>query len=301
MIEANKVRKKFGKTVALERVSLDIPTGSIYGLIGSNGAGKSTLLRMFAGILRPDRGTVTLDTQTVYEQPLVKQRCFTVSDEQYYFLGATPREMMRFYKKLYPNFQEKRWHTLMEQFRLSETKRLRSFSKGMRRQAALIAGVSAGVDYLFCDEAFDGLDPTARQAIKSVLIGDVAEREMTVVITSHNMQELENFCDRIGVLHQGHLLFSRYLDDVKEQIQKIQYVGGEQTPEMEHLLNGFDIIKKESRGQLNMVVVRGGSREVDARMRRAEPIYYERIPLTLEEIFLTEMEENGYDPSEIDV
>ncbi len=301
MIEANKVRKKFGKTVALERVSLDVPTGSIYGLIGSNGAGKSTLLRMFSGILRPDRGEITIDERIAYGQPEVKRRCFTVSDEQYHFLGATPQDMMRFYQKLYPMFQEERWHQLMEQFHLNETTRLRSFSKGMRRQAALIAGVSAGVEYLFCDEAFDGLDPSARQAIKSVLIGDVAEREMTVVITSHNMQELENFCDRIGVLHQGRLLFSRCLDDVKEQIQKIQYVGSEEMPEAEQLLNGFNIIKHESRGQLNLVVVRGGSREVDARMRRAEPVYYERIPLTLEEIFLTEMEENGYDPSEIDV
>ncbi len=301
MIEANKIRKKFGRTVALDRISLEVPSGSIYGLIGSNGAGKSTLLRMFSGILRPDRGLLTIDEKEVYEQPSVKQRCFTVSDEQHYFVGSTPREMMRFYQKLYPGFREERWHELMEQFHLSETTRLRSFSKGMQRQAALICGVSAGVDYLFCDEAFDGLDPSARQAIKSVLIGDVADRQMTVVITSHNLQELENFCDRIGVLHRGKLLFSRHLDDIKEQIQKIQYVGGERTPELEQLLLGFDLLKCESRGQLKTAVVRGGCREVDARMRTAEPIYYERIALTLEEIFLTEMEANGYDPSEIDV
>ncbi len=293
MIRAQAVHKSFGKIPALDSVTAEIRTGSIYGLIGSNGAGKSTFLRILAGILKPDSGTVTIEDQEVFENTEIKRRCFMISDEQFFFSGCTPREMKDYYKIIYPHFNEDRYRSLMNNFGLDERRKIRTFSKGMKKQVSIICAISSGADYLFCDETFDGLDPVARQAVKSLFAGDVAEYCATPVIASHNLRELEDFCDCIGLLHRGGILFSRDLDEMKLNIQKVQFIPGE-IPEQDiaRQLNVMDI---QHSGRLSTVTVRGGRKEVDAVFCAAQPIYYEMLPLSLEEIFIAETEVNGYD------
>ena len=293
MIRANAVHKSFGTIPALDSVTAEIKTGSIYGLIGSNGAGKSTFLRILAGILKPDSGTVTIEEQNVFENNEIKRRCFMISDEQYFFSGSTPAEMKDFYKMLYPQFDEKRYRTLMKHFGLDERRKLRTFSKGMKKQVSVICAVSSGADYLFCDETFDGLDPVARQAVKSLFAGDVAEFGMTPVIASHNLRELEDICDCIGLLHRGGILFSRDLDDMKLNLQRLQIIP-DAVP-AEQLLQGMDIMSVRNSGRMQTVTVRGSREEVEQRVRAGAPIYFELLPLSLEEIFIAETEVTGYD------
>ena len=297
MICAQAVSKSFEGHVALDSVTAEIKTGSIYGLIGSNGAGKSTFLRILAGILKPDSGTVTIDDQVVFENTAIKQHCFMISDEQYFFSGSTPKQMKDYYKTMYPNFDEERYHTLMEHFGLDERRKLRTFSKGMKKQVSVICAASSGADYLFCDETFDGLDPVARQAVKSIFAGDVAEFSATPVIASHNLRELEDFCDCIGLLHRGGILFSRDLDDMKMHIQKIQMLPDQISEEK--MLEGLEIIGKQYSGRMATVTVRCSRQEAEARMRAGQPLYYEILPLSLEEIFIAETEVNGYDAKKL--
>lgn len=293
MIRAQAVHKSFGSTPALDSVTAEIRTGSIYGLIGSNGAGKSTFLRILAGILRPDSGTVTIDDQTVFENTEIKRRCFTISDDQYFFSGSTPKEMKEYYKMIYPHFNEMRYRSLMNNFGLDERRKIRTFSKGMKKQVSIICAVSSGADYLFCDETFDGLDPVARQAVKSLFAGDVAEYCATPVIASHNLREIEDFCDCIGLLHRGGILFSRDLDEMKLNIQKVQLIPGQIT---EHqMLEGLDVMDIQHSGRMITVTLRGRWEGIDAKFRAARPLYYEMLPLSLEEIFIAETEVNGYD------
>lgn len=300
MIEVTKVRKRFGRMVALNRISMEIADGSIYGLIGANGAGKSTLMRTLSGILKPDRGMVRMDGESLFENTKQKRRCFMVSDEQYYFSGSTPREMMKYYAMLYPNFDIERCRALLSELRLEENVRLRLFSKGMRRQVYMAFAICAGTDYLFCDEAFDGLDPSSRQKIKKLLIGDVEERGMTVVLTSHNLQELENLVDCVGLLHNGALVFSSRVDDVRKQMQKIQYVS-ESPVEPKNLFRGLPLVKTETRGRLRTAVVRGTKEQAEACLNKVPMLFCEQLPLSLEEIFLTEMEVNGYESEEVGI
>lgn len=297
MICAQAVHKSFGKIPALDSVTAEIRTGSIYGLIGSNGAGKSTFLRILAGILKPDSGTVTIDEQNVFENAEIKRRCFMISDEQYFFSGCTPRDMKEYYRTIYPHFDVDRYRNLMKNFGLDETRKIRTFSKGMKKQVSIICAASSGADYLFCDETFDGLDPVARQAVKSIFAGDVAEFCATPVIASHNLRELEDFCDCIGLLHRGGILFSRDLDDMKLSIQKIQLIPDEISGEQ--MLRGLHVLTKHTSGRMWTVTVRGSRQEVEERMRAGNPIYYEIIPLSLEEIFIAETEVNGYDAKKL--
>lgn len=297
MIRAQAVHKSFGNIMALDSITAEIRTGSIYGLIGSNGAGKSTFLRILAGILKPDSGEVTIDDQTVFENPNIKSRCFMISDEQYFFSGCTPRDMKDYYKTIYPHFDEQRYKMLMKNFGLDERRKIRTFSKGMKKQVSVICAASSGADYLFCDETFDGLDPVARQAVKSIFAGDVAEFCATPVIASHNLRELEDFCDCIGLLHRGGILFSRDLDDMKLNIQKVQLIPDKTSGE--DMLKGLEVMSKQSSGRMWTVTVRGSQEEVDQRMRAGNPLYYEILPLSLEEIFIAETEVTGYDAKKL--
>ena len=293
MIRAQSVHKSFAGTPALDSVTAEIRTGSIYGLIGSNGAGKSTFLRILAGILRPDSGTVTIEEQPVFENPEIKQRCFMIADEPYFFSGCTPHDLKAYYRTIYPHFDVARFHSLMHSFGLDEHRKIRTFSKGMKKQVSVICAASSGADYLFCDETFDGLDPVARQAVKSLFAGDVAEFCATPVIASHNLRELEDFCDCIGLLHRGGILFSRDLDDMKLNIQKIQLIPGD-IPE-ETILRELEVMDKQRSGRMVTVTVRGGRAETEAQLRAASPLYFELLPLSLEEIFIAETEVQGYD------
>ena len=222
MIKTEHVTKHFGDVVALNTLNCQVPKGSIYGLIGSNGAGKSTLLRLIAGILKPTSGRCLLDNQLIYEQPATKQRIVLVPDAPAFLPQATLRMMIRFYQGVYLNFDRKALERLQKVFPLDPNKRLSSFSKGMQRQAALTLAIASKPDVLLLDEAFDGLDPVMRQALKHILTEEVVDRELTVIISSHNLRELEDFCDHVGLLHRGGLVFEEELNDVKLGLSRIQ-------------------------------------------------------------------------------
>lgn len=293
MIEAVKLTKRFDGRTAVDHIDAVIKEGYVFGLIGTNGAGKSTFLRLLAGVLRPDEGSVTIDGHEVFENTEAKRRFFYISDEPYFFGSATPADMMAFYRKVYRRFDTERFHRLMKSFGLEEGRRIQTFSKGMKKQVAVICGVCACTDYLLCDETFDGLDPVMRQAVKSIFAADMADRGLTPVIASHNLRELEDICDHVGLLHKGGILLSRDLDDMKLSIHKLQCVlKPGMVPED---LSGLSIVRKEQRGSLWTLTVRGTREEVEAVMRSVEPVFFECIPLSLEEIFISETEVAGYD------
>ena len=293
MIEAVNLTKRFEDITAVDHINAEIRDGSVFGLIGTNGAGKSTFLRLASGVLKPDEGSITIDGQEVFENRAAKKRFFYISDDQYFFSNSTPGEMMVYYGKIYPGFDRERFHRLMKAFGLDEKRKIRTFSKGMKKQVSVICGVCAGTDYLFCDETFDGLDPVMRQTVKSLFAADMEERNMTPIIASHNLRELEDICDHVGLLHKGGILLSRDLDEMKTTIHKVQCVLAEGTDET--ALNGLEIIRRESRGRLLTLTVRGEREAVEAAMQAAGTVFYELIPLSLEEIFISETEVAGYD------
>ena len=293
MIEAVNLTKRFDDIVAVDNINAQIRDGSVFGLIGTNGAGKSTFLRMAAGVLKPDGGTITIDGMEVFENEDAKRKFFYISDDQYFFSNSTPRDMMAYYKIVYPSFDKERFHGLMRSFDLDESRKINTFSKGMKKQVSVICGVCAGTDYLFCDETFDGLDPVMRQAVKSIFANDMEERQLTPIIASHNLRELEDICDHVGLLHKGGILLSRDLDEMKMSIHKVQSVLSEGMEPEE--LTGMEIIKTERRGRLLTLTVRGDLSRVEHVMQTANPVFYETIPLSLEEIFISETEVVGYD------
>ena len=293
MIETVNLTKRFEDVVAVDHVSAAIKDGYVFGLVGTNGAGKSTFLRMLSGVLKPDEGTVTIDGAPVYENEKAKLRFFYSSDDQHFPGNGTPRDMMAFYRKFYPAFDCGRYQKLLDSFGLPGNRKISTFSKGMKKQLSVLCGICAGTDYLFCDETFDGLDPVMRQTVKSLFANDMEERNMTPIIASHNLRELEDICDHVGLLHKGGILLSRDLDEMKTTIHKVQCVlaDGDQGES----LKGLEIMKKESRGRLLTLTVRGEREQVEAVMQAAEPVFYELIPLSLEEIFISETEVAGYD------
>lgn len=293
MIEARNLTKKFDDIMAVDHVNAKIRDGYVFGLIGTNGAGKSTFLRMASGILKPDEGYIQIDGEDVFENPKVKSRFFYISDEQYFFPNATPHEMMKYYKTIYPAFDDARCSKLLETFSLDKRRKISTFSKGMKKQLSVILGLCANTDYIFCDETFDGLDPVMRQAVKSLFANDMAERNLTPIIASHNLRELEDICDHVGLLHKGGILLSRELDDMKLNIHKIQCVLKPDRKAED--LKELDIVKIEYRGSLATITVRGTRDEIEAKMHGYEPLFFEMIPLSLEEIFISETEVAGYD------
>jgi len=293
MIEARNLTKKFDDIMAVDHVNAKIRDGYVFGLIGTNGAGKSTFLRMASGILKPDEGYIQIDGEDIFENPKVKGRFFYISDEQYFFPNATPQEMMKYYKTIYPAFDEVRCCKLLDTFSLDKRRKIATFSKGMKKQLSVLLGLCANTDYIFCDETFDGLDPVMRQAVKSLFASDMEERNLTPIIASHNLRELEDICDHVGLLHKGGILLSKDLDDMKLNIHKIQCVlkPGMKAEE----LTGLEIVKVEYRGSLATITVRGSREEIEKKMYGFEPLFFEMIPLSLEEIFISETEVAGYD------
>ena len=293
MIEAVNLTKRFDDIVAVDHINATIKDGSVFGLIGTNGAGKSTFLRLAGGVLKPDEGHITIDGHEVFENVTAKKRFFYISDEQFLFNNATPREMMQYYSKVYEKFDKDRFHRLMKNFGLDEKRKIHTFSKGMKKQVSVICGVCAGTDYLFCDETFDGLDPVMRQTVKSIFAADMEDRNLTPIIASHNLRELEDICDHVGLLHKGGILLSKDLDDMKLNIHKVQCVL---RPGMEpEDLAALDKLTIEKRGRLSTITVRGTRDEVEAVISSYEPVFFECIPLSLEEIFISETEVAGYD------
>ena len=285
--------KSFDKIVALQNAGTVIQKGSIFGLIGSNGAGKSTFLRLLAGIYRPDAGEILIDGQPVYENETLKQRIFYISDDQFFFPNSNMEEMARYFATIYEKFSYEQFYQLIEMFRLDPARKLSTFSKGMQKQAHIILALSCQPDFLFCDETFDGLDPVMRQTVKRLLAYAVVEHQMTPIIASHNLRELEDICDHIGLLHQGGVVFDRDLSSLQGDIHKVQCAFS--TAKTKEDFASLDVVTYDQRGNLSILVARGKAEDTDSAIMAMEPLYYELLPLTLEEIFITEMEVLGYD------
>ena len=294
MIEAKEITKSFGKIRAIDNVSLKIEDGKVFGLVGTNGAGKSTFLRMASGVLKPDKGSIEIDGRRVFENPGAKEDFFYISDETYFFSNATPNVMAQFYSRFYPNFSMTRFEKLMDDFSLEKKRKINTFSKGMKKQLSVVLGLSAMTKYMFCDETFDGLDPVMRQGVKSLFAGDIAERGFTPVIASHNLRELEDICDTVGLLHKGGMLLSEDLDSVKGDIHKLHCVLNDES-EVEALRKELDIVMEDKKGSLYTFTVRGNETEIMDKVQAHLPVFAEMLPLSLEEIFISETEVTGYD------
>lgn len=294
MIEAFNITKSFGNIKAIDNVSITISEGQVFGLIGTNGAGKSTFLRMAAGIIKPDEGNIQLDGREIYDNPVTKADFFYISDEQYFFINSTPDDMLHFYTAVYPAFNADRYAKLMDSFSLDRKRRINTFSKGIKKQLSIILGICAGTKYIYCDETFDGLDPVMRQAVKSLFAGEIAERKFTPVIASHNLRELEDICDYVGLLYQGGMILSEDLDSVKDEIHKVQCVFSDSAKEAE-LLKRLKILETEHRGSLLTFTARGSEEDILGVIREGNPIFLEVLPLSLEEIFISETGVEGYD------
>lgn len=293
MIEVKGISKSFGNTQAAKNIDLQIQDGNIFGMLGTNGAGKSTLLRMMAGILKPDEGEVFIDGENVFDNPKAKELFFYISDDQFYFPNATVKDLMEFYKVYYTNFDEKRFKKFLLRFGLNDSQKVRHYSKGMKKQLSILFGICAGTKYLLCDETFDGLDPVMRQGIKSIFAKEIDERGLTPVIASHNLRELEDICDHIGLLHKGGVLLSKDLEDLKGDLLKIQCVLPQECDEQ--LRNNLDIVKFERRGKLITMIVRGQKELSMSVVESMKPVYCEALTLSLEEVFICETEVVGYD------
>ena len=298
MIEVRDIVKEFDGFRALDGLDLTVPDGAVYGLVGPNGAGKSTILRHITGIYRPDSGTITVDGEAIYENPAVKARLSTIPDELYYFLSASTRDMMRFYRGFYPKFDAKRYEALKDIFTTVDEKRpIRRLSKGMQKQSAFWLSLCCRPDYLILDEPVDGLDPVMRRQVWSLLMGDVAEHGTTVLVSSHNLRELEDVCDHVGILSRGKVLVERSLSDLQGNVVKMQMVFQER--EMPQLPDDMQVLHVSQVGRIHTLIIRGTAEEITNRLAVYAPILMEALPLTLEEIFIYELGGEDYAVREI--
>lgn len=293
MIELKQVSKSYDGIEAVKEISLTIQDQNVFGMLGTNGAGKSTLLRLISGVLKPENGEILIDGEPVWENPEVKAKFFYISDDQFYFANATPMDMAQFYRNYYTEFDEKRFQKFLMKFNLDGKRKIQTFSKGMKKQLSILLGICTNVPYLLCDETFDGLDPVMRQGIKSLFAKEMDERGLTPVIASHNLRELEDICDHIGLLHKGGVLLSKELEELKCNLQKIQCVLPEGNDN--ELRRQLDILQFGRRGKLITMTVRGDSEEIIQKIEAFHPVYCEALPLSLEEIFISETEVVGYD------
>lgn len=294
MIEVSHISKSFDHKTAVDDVSVTIRESQVFGLLGMNGAGKSTTLRMLAGVLRPDTGSIRIDGEDVYRNKKAKNTLFFIADEPYFFSGASAYQMERYYKSIFPYFASDRFYGYLNSFDLDSRRRIATYSKGMRKQLIMLLGLCAGTKYLICDETFDGLDPVMRQCVKSIIRKEMEQRGLTTVIASHNLRELEDICDHVGLLHKGGVLLSRELAEMKCNIQKVQCVFRTETDALIGMQN-IDIIKKEKRGSLYTLTIRGKKEEILAHFSKVNTLFFELLPLTLEEIFISETEVAGVD------
>lgn len=294
MIELKTLDKTFQMIHASDHITATIPDGMAFGLIGSNGAGKSTLLRMISGILKPDEGEVLIDGESVFENPSVKSQICFLSNTPYFFPNADIQQMRNYYMLCYPSFNRKLFDSLTDRFNLDPKRKISSFSKGMKKQVSILLGLCSGTKYLLCDETFDGLDPVVRQAVKSLFAAEILNRDFTPIISSHNLRELEDFCDSIGLLHQGQLLLTQSLDQIKCSVCKLQCVISDPHKEQQ-FLSSIKILKMERSGSLLTLTLRGSHSDILSAVQTYDPVFAEVLPLTLEEIFISETEAAGYD------
>ena len=293
MIQVENVVKSFDGFRALDGLTMTVPTGAIYGLVGPNGAGKSTILRHITGVYQQDSGVVLCDGETIYENPAVKEKIACIPDELYYFESASVRDMARFYKGVYPKFDSERYQKLKEIFHTVDEKRpIRRLSKGMQKQAAFWLAMCCRPKYLILDEPVDGLDPVMRRQVWSLLMSDVAQDGTTVLVSSHNLRELEDVCDHVGILSHGKVLVERSLSDLQENLVKMQVVF--QTRELPQLPEDMEVLNVQQVGRIHTLIVRGRADEVTNRLAVYSPILMDALPLTLEEIFIYELGGEDY-------
>lgn len=293
MIQVNHVVKSFEGFKALDGLDMHVKGGSIYGLVGPNGAGKSTIIRHITGIYRPDSGSVVVDGVPVYENPQVKSRIAWIPDELYYFVSASTRDMMKFYRGIYPQFDDKRYQALREAFpEVDEKAPIRRLSKGMQKQSAFWLALCCNPDILVLDEPVDGLDPVMRRQVWSLLMNDVSQRGTTVLVSSHNLRELEDVCDHVGILSHGKVLLERSLSELQDNILKMQVVF--QEPEMPKMPEEMNVLHVTKVGRIYTLIIRGNMEEIKAQIATYNPILMEALPLSLEEIFIYELGGEDY-------
>lgn len=295
MIEVRNVMKEFDGFRALDDMSMTVQTGSVYGLVGPNGAGKSTIIRHLTGIYRQDAGEITIDGAPVFENPEVKSRIAYIPDDIFYYANASIREMMDFYRSIYPHFDAERFKKLADVFGLDPKRQMRRLSKGMQKQAAFWIAVSLRPEILILDEPVDGLDPVMRRQIWSIIMADVAENGTTVLVSSHNLRELEDVCDSVGIMNKGKIMIERSLNELQENIVKIQLA----MPDGESLPEGLDILHKSNTGRLQSLIMHGTQEELTEKLQSAHPLFIDAVPLTLEEIFIYELGGADYEVKDI--
>ncbi len=298
MIKIENVVKTFDGFRALDGLTMQAAKGSIYGLVGPNGAGKSTILRHITGVYRPDSGNILIDGQPVYENAAVKQRIFSIPDELYYFTSASTRDMMHFYRGIYPSFSTERYEALKDAFAAVDEKHpIRRLSKGMQKQSAFWLALCCQPDLLVLDEPVDGLDPVMRRQVWSLLMGDVAQRGTTVLVSSHNLRELEDVCDHVGILSRGKVLLQRSLTDLQDNVVKLQVVFD--TPELPQLPEDMELLHASQVGRVHTLILRGSAAQMKNRLAAYQPLLMDALPLTLEEIFIYELGGEDYEVRDI--
>ena len=281
MIELKNVTKTFGSFTALDQLSMTVPKGSVYGLVGPNGAGKSTVIRHITGVYTPDSGSITMDGQKIYENTELKGKIGYIPDDVFYFPSATLEDMRKFYRGLYPKFDDKLFDKLYEIFNLPPKSPIRRFSKGMQKQAAFHLALCTRPDVMILDEPVDGLDPVMRRQVWSLILSEITQRETTILISSHNLRELEDICDHVGIMDHGKMLLERSLADMQGNTVKVQLVG--QTPEK------LEVLHESQSGRLRTLIVRGSAEETAQLLKTTNPAYFDVLPLSLEEIFIYEL------------
>ena len=291
MLELKNVTKTFGDFKALDDLSMTVPKGAVYGLVGPNGAGKSTAIRCLLGVYRPDRGEITLNGETIYENPEIKTTIGSIPDDIFYFPSATLEDMRKFYRGIYPKFDDDLFERLYEVFNLPRKSPIRRFSKGMQKQAAFHLSICTRPDLLVLDEPVDGLDPVMRRQVWSLLLSDVAQHGTTVLISSHNLRELEDICDHVGIMDHGKMLLERSLADMQGATHKLQIVG--------NIPEGLDILHESASGRLKTLIVRGSAAKLEQQIAAVKPDYFDILPLSLEEIFIYELGGVNYEVKNI--
>ena len=286
MIEVRELVKRFDGFAALDGASLSVPTGSVYGLVGPNGAGKSTLIRHLTGIYRQDEGTISIAGEPVWENSALKARVAAIPDDWYYFPQSSIRDMMRFYRSFYPAFNMERYEKLKEVFQIDEKRPIRRLSKGMQKQAAFWLTLCCMPDYLVLDEPVDGLDPVMRRQVWSLVMGDVAQRGTTVLVSSHNLRELEDVCDHVGIMDHGKVLLERSLAQLQDNMVKLQVVFRDGMTEVPPEL---PVLHASKMGRIHTLIMRMSAREAEERVAAYSPLLVDAVPLTLEEIFIYEL------------
>lgn len=293
MIKIKNLNKSYGTNKVLENLNCTIKTGSIYGLIGANGAGKSTLLRIIMGIFKKDSGSIEIDGKELTDNETIKQKLVYVPDDLFFFKNYTIKDMAIFYSKLYPNFDMDFAMKFADKLKLNTNQKIQTFSKGMKRQAALICAISTNADYMFFDETFDGIDPVIRNYMKKVIAEQMEKKETTIIMTSHNLRELEDICDNLGLLYKGGILFESDIDSLKTNMFKIQISLGRDFSEKD--FQNYNVLSFKKTGSVATIIMKGDREGYEKVLNEMNPLILDFLPLTLEEIFIYEMEVLGYE------